>query len=100
MMGGVVQGTFTKGLLMIPQSISKYVPAVRIMALSTYGIMKTGLSTMGKPKKIGSLIWKTCVGSESRLIFLKPGSFEFTMMSASAMVAPVPPTLTNVVKKP
>src|SRR6266576_1837116 len=59
-----------------------------------------GFSTMGNPKKIGSLIWKTWVGNEMRLTFRKPGSFEFHMMRASAMVAPVPPTLTKVVKKP
>jgi hypothetical protein len=29
--------------------------------------MKIGFSTMGNPKKMGSLIPKTCVGRESRL---------------------------------
>ena len=62
--------------------------------------MKTGFSTIGRPKKIGSLIWKTCVGSDRRLTLRKPGSAEFHRTSASAIVAPVPPTLTNVVKKP
>src|SRR3954462_9548828 len=65
-----------------------------------YGIIKIGFSTMGKPKKIGSLIWKTCVGSEMRLTFRNPGSFEFHMMRARAMGAPDPATVTNVVKKP
>ena len=43
-----------------------------------YGTMKIGFSTMGKPKKMGSLIWKICVGSEMRLTFRKPGSWNST----------------------
>ena len=31
--------------------------------------MNHGLSTMGMPKKMGSLIWKIWVGKDSRLIF-------------------------------
>ena len=62
--------------------------------------MKIGFSTIGKPKKIGSLIWKIWVGRERRLTLRKPGSREFSMMRASAMVAPVPPTFTKVVKNP
>src|SRR6266850_3536879 len=100
MIGGVVQGMFTKGLWITFQYISKYVPAVRIRALRIYGIMKIGFRTIGKPKKIGSLIWKIWVGREMRLTLRKPGSLELSMMRARAMVAPVPPTLTNVVKKP
>src|SRR5712671_494981 len=100
MIGGVVQGTLTKGLLITFQCMSRYVPVVKISALRMYGIMKMGFSTIGKPKKIGSLIWKIWVGSEMRLTFRNPGSLEFHMMRARAMVAPVPPTLTNVVKKP
>src|SRR5436190_7591525 len=99
-MGGVVQGTFTNGLLMRCQCINRYVPVVRISALRIYGTMNIGLRTMGKPKKIGSLIWKICVGSEMRLTFRNAGSRELNMISASAMVAPVPPTFTNVEKKP
>ena len=34
---------------------------------------------MGKPKKMGSLIWKIWVGSDRRLTFRKPGSLEFHM---------------------
>src|SRR2546430_9508220 len=100
MIGGVVHGTFTKGLLITFQCMSRYVPVVRISAFRIYGIMKMGFSTIGKPKKIGSLIWKIWVGSEMRLTFRNPGSFEFHMIRASAIVAPVPPTLTKVVKKP
>ena len=73
---------------------------MRISAFSTYGTMKTGFSTIGRPKKIGSLIWNTCVGSDSRLICRNDGSFDRHSISASAIVAPVPPTFTNVVKKP
>ena len=40
------------------------------------------------------------VGSETRLIRRKPASLEFQSTNASAIVAPVPPTLTNVVKNP
>src|SRR5437870_4228576 len=98
MIGGVVQGTFTNGLWITPQLMSRYVPVVRISALSMYGIMKMGFSTIGKPKKMGSLIPKICVGSERRLTFRKPGSFEFNMISARPIVAPVPPTFTKLVK--
>ena len=49
---------------------------------------------------MGSLIWRICVGNDTRLTLRKPGSLEFHSTSASAMVAPVPPTLTKVVKKP
>ena len=35
--------------------------------------MKTGFSTIGRPKKIGSLIWKICVGSDRRLTLPKAG---------------------------
>ena len=38
--------------------------------------MKMGFSTMGKPKKIGSLIWNIWVGSDRRLTFRKPGSLD------------------------
>ncbi len=62
--------------------------------------MNTGFSTIGRPKKMGSLIWNTWVGSDMRLTFRKPGSGEFHRTRARAIVAPVPPTLTNVVKKP
>src|SRR5213595_765000 len=100
MIGGVVQGTLTNGLWMTFQCIRSHVPVVRIKALRIYGVMKIGFSTMGNPKKIGSLIWKIWVGSEMRLTFRKPGSFEFQRIKASARVAPVPPTLTNMVKNP
>ena len=75
-------------------------PVVSISAFSMYGIMNTGFSTIGKPKKIGSLIWNTCVGSDSRPIWRNDGSFDRHRINARAIVAPVPPTLTNVVKKP
>src|SRR2546429_611517 len=100
MIGGVVHGIFTNGLWMVFQCINRKVPVVNINALRMYGTIKTGLRTMGKPKKIGSLIWKICVGNERRLTLRKPGSFEFHITMARAMVAPVPPTLTKVVKKP
>jgi len=69
MIGGVVQGTLTKGLWITPHCISRKELAVRISALRMYGTMKMGLSTMGKPKKMGSLIWKIWVGSDRRLTF-------------------------------
>src|SRR5882762_1804050 len=100
MIGGVVHGILTNGLWMTPQYIKRYVPVVRMSAFRIYGIMKMGLSTMGKPKKIGSLIPKICVGSDMRLTFRKPGSLELSMINARAMVAPVPPTFTKVEKKP
>src|SRR6185503_8544248 len=62
--------------------------------------MKIGLRTIGRPKKIGSLIWNTCVGSDSRATLRYAESLERQSRSASARVAPVPPTFTNVVKKP
>jgi hypothetical protein len=67
MIGGVVHGTFMNGPVDQLPCISRNVPAVSVSALSTYGTMNTGFSTIGSPKKIGSLIWNTCVGSERRL---------------------------------
>ena len=80
--------------------MSRQLLAVSISAFSRYGTMNTGFRTIGRPKKIGSLIWNTWVGNESRLTCRNPASFEFHRTSASAIVAPVPPTLTKVVKKP
>jgi hypothetical protein len=48
--------------------------------------MKTGFSTIGSPKKIGSLIWKIWLGSESRLMLLKPASRDRHSSSVSADV--------------
>ena len=62
--------------------------------------MKIGFSTIGRPKKIGSLIWNTCVGSDSRATLRIAGVLDRHSSSASASVAPVPPTFTKVVKKP
>ena len=58
------------------------------------------MSTTGSPKKMGSLIWNTCVGNDIRLTARNPASRDRTSTSANAKVAPVPPTLTNVVKNP
>ena len=68
MIGGVVQGTPTKGFWITPQSMSRKLPVVRIRALSTQRIMMIGFSTIAKPKKIGSLMPKTCLDRETRLL--------------------------------
>ena len=62
--------------------------------------MRSGFKTIGRPKKSGSLIWKSWAGSESRDTLRATGSRELRSSSARAIVAPVPPTLTNVVKNP
>ena len=45
-----------------------------------------------------TLLWS--VGSDARLILRNASSFDRHRTSASPMVAPVPPTLTKVVKNP
>ena len=63
-------------------------------------IVGQGLVATGVAEALGTWLAKVGQGSETRLIFLKPGSFEFHRTRASASVAPVPPTLTKVVKNP
>ena len=62
--------------------------------------MRRGFKTIGRPKKSGSLIWKSCAGSESLATLRATGSRELRSSSARLIVAPVPPTLTKVVKNP